>query len=127
MVKLRCGLEKCWTTKKSPNEWTAIYTCNIFMLPVCIISNASNVVDDGNSSPFRNTSKSYLMGSNHFDTVCKSVLLFAHLGGHIIQFYVVYRIKSIYLQLNKAYADRCPHCRDNACIVSLVAFLSVTQ
>ena len=26
----------------------------------------------------------------------------------IIQFYVVYRIKSIYLQLNKAYSDRCP-------------------
>ena len=25
-----------------------------------------------------------------------------------IQFYVVYRIKSIYLQLNKAYSDRCP-------------------
>ena len=26
----------------------------------------------------------------------------------VIQFYVVYRIKSIYLQLNKAYSDRCP-------------------
>ena len=25
-----------------------------------------------------------------------------------LQFYVVYRIKSIYLQLNKAYSDRCP-------------------